>query len=181
MKRSPRTLDVVCVASALGSLALLWSCGALGLRVNDTPSIPRGLYLTTGEPVARGRHVLVCPAANPLFREALERGYLGSGQCRGASYLMKRVWAVPGDRFAVRDDGVFVNGARVPNSTPRWVDRRGRPLPHYRTDSCVLRPDQYLLLSETNTDSFDGRYFGPVGRDAIVAVIRLLFVWKGDS
>jgi conjugative transfer signal peptidase TraF len=180
MKR--RALDLYCVCAAASLLAMLWFAGEVGLRINDTPSIPRGLYRTTNESVARGRHVLFCPASRPLFQRALERGYLSSGRCAaGSSYLMKRVWAVPGDRIAVLDDGVYINGARVPNSAPRAADGGGRPLPRYRIDDQVLDREQYLLLSETHPRSFDGRYFGPVTRSEIVAVIRPLFIWHNTS
>lgn len=179
MKR--RTFDLYCVGAAAGLWALLLFAGAAGLRINDTPSIPRGLYRTTTEMVARGQHVLVCLASRPLVQRALERGYLGAGRCSaGSSYLMKRVWAVPGDHVAVQDDGVYINGARVPNSTPHAADRGGRPLPRYRVDDCVLGREQYLLLSETHPRSFDGRYFGPVTRSEIVAVIRPLWLWTGE-
>lgn len=174
-----RACDLCCVVGALAVLGMLWLAGAIGLRINDTPSVPEGLYRTTDEAVARGRHVLVCPSPRPLFQTALERGYLDAGPCNGISYMLKRVWAVPGDHIAVRDDGVFVNGSRVPNSVPSGADSGGRPLPRYRVDDYVLQREQYLLLSETHPRSFDGRYFGPLQRSEIVAVIRPLFVTGG--
>jgi conjugative transfer signal peptidase TraF len=107
------------------------------------------------------------------------RGYFGPGFCPGRSdYLMKRVWGLPGDRVSVQSDGVWINGARVPNSAPLASDQAGRPLPQYRAHDVVLLPGQYLLLSELHPRSFDGRYFGAVDRKQIVAVIRPLFVWQ---
>ena len=54
MRRQSR--DLCCVSAAAGLLVLLWLAGESGLRVNDTPSIPLGLYRTTGEAVMLSDH-----------------------------------------------------------------------------------------------------------------------------
>lgn len=150
-----------------------------GVVINTTPSLPIGLYERTDTALARGELALVCPSPTPLIAEAQARGYLDAGFCPGGhGYLMKRIWGLPGDSVVVRDAGVWVNGERVPNSTPIDVDVAGRALPRYRA-ALVLSAQQYFVLSEHHARSFDARYFGPIARAQVVAVIRPLVVWNG--
>jgi len=151
---------------------------ALGIRINTTRSIPLGIYRVSDAAVGKGADVLVCPPPGPLFAEARSRGYLGAGFCAGGyGYLMKRIVATAGDVVAVADEGVRVNGALLPASAPRAVDAGGRGLPRFRTDAYTLGTTEVLLMSPASPTSFDGRYFGPVDRAQIQAVLTALLTW----
>jgi type IV secretory pathway protease TraF len=56
------------------------------------------------------------------------------------------------------------------------LDGGGRPLPYY-DKSWVLDSDEVLMMSDSNSGSFDGRYFGSIQRAQIVGVIRPVFTW----
>src|SRR5690349_2535022 len=80
------------------------------LRLNTTPSMPRGLYfMTPGEP-QRGATVLVCLPVS-LAAWGVARGYIGYGDCdNGSEALLKTIAAVAGDVVTVRESGIAVNG-----------------------------------------------------------------------
>ena len=100
-------------------------------------------------------------------RLAVARGYLPDGVP-----LVKRIAALGGDRVCAVDDAVFVNGRAVAGRLAR--DGLGRPLPRW-TGCRVLADDELFLLMEGVSGSFDGRYFGPVRRAAIIG--RLAPLW----
>ena len=64
---------------------LLLMARVAGLRVNATPSMPRGLWrVTVAEtPLRRGQIVTVCLPDTPAIRKAARRGYIPAGTCPG--------------------------------------------------------------------------------------------------
>ncbi len=89
---------------------------------------------------------------------------------------MKKILAVQGDVVAIGTDGVRVNSQLLPLSIPIKADGAGRPLPEYK-GSWVLDSAEVLVMSDSNSVSFDGRYFGPIQRSQIEGVIRPIFTW----
>lgn len=163
--RAPLALAGLGLA-ALGFAAL--ADPAPRLVWNASASAPIGLYWVSQSVPARGDFVLAVlpPDARRL---AAARGYLPAGVP-----LVKRVAALAGDTVCASGNGVSVNSRWV--ATRRDADRRGRPLP--RWSGCrVLAGDEVLLLMAGMPDSFDGRYFGPVRRAAILG--RLVSLWTG--
>jgi conjugative transfer signal peptidase TraF len=165
-----------------GTLGVLGVLAALahqtGVVINTTTSLPLGLYRTIEAPVARGAYVKFCPPQSAVFDEAARRGYLHAGFCPGGyGPLLKRVLAVPGDRVQVAGDGVRIDGRLVPLSAPMWADGSGRPMPRYVQDR-VLATSELMLMSDVSPVSFDARYFGPLDRGQVQAVIEPLFTWS---
>lgn len=155
----------------------VWAAWA-GARVNSTRSIPPGLYWTSSEQVKKGAYVLFCPPRRSVFDEARNRGYIGPGPCPGGyGYMMKKILATEHDVVSVTNEGVRINGTFLPHSMPRKTDGMGRPLPHYRIRNHVLDDTELMLMSDVSGKSFDGRYFGPVDRSQIRAVIRPVLTW----
>jgi conjugative transfer signal peptidase TraF len=121
----------LCVrARPLFFVALLLALGELArhsdLSLNLSPSLPRGVYLRTREPLLRGSLVLLCLPV-PWAALALERGYLARGPCPGGSEpLGKIVGALSGDEVEWADEGLRVNGKLLPKTAPLFVDSRGR-------------------------------------------------------
>ena len=165
----------MCGAGLLVAGAL---CGAMGLRINTSKSIPLGLYQTRDTPAVKGSYVLLCPPRSATMAEAKRRGYLAAGFCPGDyGYMMKMVFAVQGDAIAITEQGVSVNGAMVPLSAPLARDAAGRPLPRYQPARFTLGRAEVLLMSNVSGTSFDGRYFGPVDRAQIKTVIDPVLTW----
>ena len=141
------------------------------------PQNIRHSYLLSDRLLVKGAYVLLCPPPAPVFEMAKARGYVGAGFCPGDyGHLMKRLVAAKNDRVTINADGVAVNGQRLPLSKPIKLDGGGRPLPHYEK-SWVLDSDEVLVMSDSNSGSFDGRYFGSIQRSQIEGLIRPVFTW----
>lgn len=159
---------VLPLALGLAGLAGLAAAGRAEpprLLVNETASLPRGIYLRVSGPPAPGRIVaLPAPAAS--------RAYLARLGATPRARLLKRVAATGGTT-------VCISGGRLtwPQGAVRILvrDRQGRLLPTWR--GCRrLAPGELLLLGDTPA-SFDSRYFGPVAATEIDAVYAEVLTW----
>jgi conjugative transfer signal peptidase TraF len=150
----------------------------MGMRLNLTSSLPKGLYWTTHSPLGQGSYVMFCPPMERAFAEAASRDYFWPGDCpSGFRPLLKRVAGVPGDVAAVADDGVRLNGRLLPWSQPLVLDLGRQPLPRLAGRDFALAPDQFWVMSDTEPRSFDSRYFGPIERGWVRAVVRPIVTW----
>lgn len=86
--------------------------------------------------------------------------------------MMKRVWAVAGDKVTWGEEGIAVNGEVLPASAPRKVDSAGRALPRYTFSDYTLKESELRLMSDVSWASFDSRYFGPVDIGQVRGVVR---------
>jgi conjugative transfer signal peptidase TraF len=172
-----KTQFAVCFVLLLSVYMLCGVAYAVGIRLNATPSIPVGVYRLTNDPLTKGAYVFFCPPPAPVFDMAKDRGYLSAGFCPGGyGHLMKKILASKNDVVAIGKDGVHVNGRLLPLSAPKLADGAGRRLPHYEA-SWVLGSAELLLMSDSNSGSFDGRYFGSINRQQIEGVLRPIFTW----
>lgn len=156
------------ITIALGAFAAglgLWRPTPGSLLINETPSMPRGVYVRTHRTPQVGAIVALSlpPGAQAYF----------AGRTRRADpLLLKRVVATPGE--AVCRNGrqlIWTRGTVVALDR----DRRGRSLPAWQ--GCVrLGPGELLVLGD-GAASFDSRYLGPVRGDRIVGVYRPLVIW----
>ena len=164
MTRPQALLLVVAGAAAVG-LAGSGGPKARPWLVNETPSLPRGLYLRTPQPASAGAIVAVaCPAA--------ARPYLARLGVPSDARLLKRVAAGPGDTVC-RDAHrlIWPGGQAVVLSR----DRRGGALPTWR--GCRrLGPGELIVVGDS-VASFDSRYFGPVRLGAVEGVYREAWRW----
>jgi conjugative transfer signal peptidase TraF len=165
-------LGAVVVLAALVGLGAL-----LGLRLNLTESLPRGVYRTVREAPRRGSIVVVCVPLEAA-ELALERGYLGPGSCPGGVRgLGKIVLATHGDTVAHRKGGISINQGPIANSRTLARDSHQRAMPHHPWGDYVLEARELWLFSPYRPNSYDSRYFGPVRASDIVTVLTPLWTW----
>ncbi len=158
------------IAILLGSLPTL---EGLGLRINLTPSEPRGLYLITHEPWRRGR-LIILQLTPALTSDALAAGYALPGTRAGAAMPgLKRIAALPGDTVAVGPLGICVNGVLWPDSKPMTHDSTGRQITHYAFGVYRVQHNEIWVLSD-NPRGWDSRYFGPVQASSVVGTAEPL-------
>lgn len=166
--------------AVIGWLALLVvaaGASAVGLRVNVSPSVPRGLYWLTSDAPARGGYVAVCPPPALIFDRARARGYLGRGRCDGNyAEMIKLLAAGPGDHVRIDATGVRVGDRLWPGSSPAAVDGAGRAMPQPPVLETTLARS-VVVISEDCELGFDSRYFGPLPRSAIKATAIPLLAW----
>jgi len=129
--------------------------------VNESPSLPRGIYLRdwNGEP-RRGAIVA-------FEQPEKARGYLSLWGMPSDLMLLKRVAAVGGEEVC-NENGLLHTPERLVPVLGR--DRAGLPLPEW--SGCRrLGPGELFLLGDTRT-SFDSRYFGPVRVEQLHGVYK---------
>lgn len=90
MKLLLKRLADVSVIASVNFLPLGATAYAIGLNVNATKSISVGIYKTTVHSVEQSSYVLFCSTQLPVFRNAKERSYIGSGFCPGGYGYMKK-------------------------------------------------------------------------------------------
>jgi conjugative transfer signal peptidase TraF len=171
--------QAVCGVACAGMVAALAGADVAGLRINDTPSMPRGLWrmVDVQAPLRPGEVVVICPPDTRPARLGAARGYIPAGACPGGyEPLVKPIAATVGDRVAVSADGVTVNGQTVPGSVPLAHDSAGRPLSPVPAGAYRVPPGAVWLLSGHDPRSFDSRYFGPVPVANVQGVARPVWV-----
>jgi signal peptidase I len=93
--------------------------------------------------------------------------------------FIKRVVAGPGDRLAVRDGRVILDGS--PRDEP-FVDACDDELMCNLPREITIPPDHYFLMGDNRDASDDSRFWGPVPREWIAArVYRCSLVYIGCS
>ena len=146
--------------------------GAIGVRLNASPSLPIGLYVVTSDPNAE--LVEFCPD-EPAASVGSERGYRSRGNCPdGGTPLLKPAIATAGDLVQVSRSGLTVNGHMLPNTEPQIRDTRGREMPSVPDGTYTVAPGMIWVGSTYHRQSFDSRYFGPIPVTAIRHRLRPL-------
>ena len=133
---------------------------ASGLRINPTPSLPKGVYRITPEhsPVDLAKGDLVSFCLQGEFVElAKERGYLQAGSCpNGLRPLLKRLAGLPGDHIEAGSLDI------------RSEDNQGRPMSSVLASGVI--PTGMALVLADHEGSFDSRYFGLVPLESLQRV-----------
>ena len=172
-------LGVAGLAAVTVVMAALATANIIGLRINGTTSMPRGLWRVTpaAAPLRRGEVVTICPPDTAPFREAAARRYIPAGSCPGGyEPLVKPVGAATGDVVAVSGSGVTVNGQPVPGTAQLAQDSAGRRLQPVRAGTYPVAPGEVWLLSGHDPRSFDSRYFGPIPVGNVQGLARPVWV-----
>ncbi len=160
--------------SAIACLSLAVAIGlALGLRINLSPSLEMGLYVTTTDP--GGQLIEFCPPA-PYAGESKDRRYRPVGICPdGAAPLLKPIAAGEGDIVELSSRGISVNGSPLGNTAPLSADREGRRLTPWNFGTYRVTHGQIWVASTYNAGSYDSRYFGPISATFIRNRLRPLW------
>ena len=115
--------------------------------------------------------------------------------------FVKRLIALPGDRVAVVDGGLVINGEPVPQQPlgKTFTDGTGRTFDLYleQLDGCshyvlddpnwpsddmaeiTVKPGRYFFMGDNRDNSYDGRRVGTVGAEELAGPARLLY-WSWD-
>jgi signal peptidase I len=101
------------------------------------------------------------------------RGAARCGAPAGSTFV-HRIVGLPGDRIAVRDGVVFVDGTRLAED---YVEDERRGGPSFRSQ--VIPNDQYVVLGDNRPQSCDSRVWGLVSRDDIIGP-KIATYWPED-
>jgi conjugative transfer signal peptidase TraF len=161
-------------ATAFGVVGIGLSATAAPPRLllwNASASVPVGLYVLQPMDDPAVADLLAVMPTEPLAAYLAERGYLPRGVP-----LLKRVAALPGQTVCRDDLAIVIDGNVLGRA--RKNDGMGRPLPDWR--GCrVVATDELFLMNWQSSDSFDGRYIGPLPRSWIIA--RAIPLWTDEA
>jgi conjugative transfer signal peptidase TraF len=147
------------------------------VRINNSGSMPKGLYRTTNKVPQMGDTVTVCLPPT-LAQFAYQRHYIGAGHCpKNTEPLVKQIVAVGGDVVVVTKAAVSVNGKPLLHSAQLATDAAGRFMPAVAAGTYRLQPSQVWLYGTTDARSWDSRYFGAVEKTTLRHVLVPTLLW----
>lgn len=160
------------LAFMTGSLfAFVWaaySTPMLRLVYNASESLPIGWYRIEATRSFRPGDTVLINLPHQVRTFAAQRGYLPTNVP-----LLKTVAAVAPQHVCVLRGLIVVDSEPV--AIRLRVDRKGRALPQW--SGCRQLDDgELFLLSTSNLESFDSRYFGPVFVDSVIGRAQPLWV-----
>ena len=82
--------------------------------------------------------------------------------------VVKRVVGLPGDRVAIRDALLYVNGRLVHEP---YVDHKSIDALFY--GPVVVPAERFLVLGDARASSIDSRAYGPVPADRLLGTVAL--------
>lgn len=156
-------------------LGIVLSCYLIGLEINVTPSMKKGLYVRTYGILSKGNIISFC-LGEPYKTLGLKNLYLEAGRkCGGANPLIKIVIAVPGDNVTLSDQYIEVNKTRYAYKT-QYIDSIGRKLNVYPRGH-YPHTNGYWVIGTNANNSWDSRYWGAITKDQILCKLKPLLTW----
>jgi conjugative transfer signal peptidase TraF len=161
---------------SIAFLGVMFSCYFLGMEINVTPSMARGLYVRAYGPIHRGDIISFC-LKNPYKTLGLRNLYLEQGRrCGGSAPLIKQVIAMPGDDIILSNQYIEINEVKYFYKTQR-IDSIGRKLDAYPR-GYYPHIDGYWVIGTNALNSWDSRYWGAINKNQILYKLKPLLTWK---
>lgn len=128
---------------------------------NASPSVPIGLYRLQSIDHLGPRDLVAVTAPDLIAAFIADRGYLPPG-----IPLLKHVAGLPGQIVCRFDRSITVDG--ISRGEAQQTDSHGHQMPVWQ--GCRrIKSDEVFLMNPDAENSFDGRYFGPIPRNALLA------------
>lgn len=156
-----------------------------GLIINLTPSLPIGIYRRTQlHRLYDGETVEACPPAakgNRAIRQAVKRGWLlrtPHSRCAdGLVPFLKDVAATPGQIVTESQNGLSVDGRKLPHTAVKQKSTHGRPIDHYKFGRYKVTAGRVWLYDNHSPWAYDSRYWGPVTVSRVLFHIQPILTW----
>lgn len=137
-----------------------------GISYQKSASMPKGIYLMLpAKEINRGDLVIFYPP-----KKAADFAHKNHW-LPDSNILLKQVFGIPNDFVCNYHQVIEINGKILGKVYDFYAP--GKKMPH-RQFCAKLKDEQYLLLSTYIDRSYDGRYFGPVLRQQIIAKAKLI-------
>lgn len=89
--------------------------------------------------------------------------------------LIKRLIGLPGETIVLRPDGVYINGAKLPEPYVNGVPDYSRSTFLKLDQEYVIPENSYIFMGDNRNASLDAREMGPVTRDNILGKAFFVF------
>lgn len=94
--------------------------------------------------------------------------------------IIKRVIGTPNDHVVITEEGVFVNNELIEET---YVSNKNKEETFIKDSTMyndvILQEDEYFVLGDNRSVSWDSRYFGPVNKKDITGKLKLIYA-RGD-
>lgn len=94
--------------------------------------------------------------------------------------IIKRVIGTPNDHVVITEEGVFVNNELIEET---YVSNKNKEETYIKDSTMyndvILQEDEYYVLGDNRSVSWDSRYFGPVNKKDITGKLKLIYA-RGD-
>ncbi|WP_085309994.1 S26 family signal peptidase [Planktotalea arctica] len=138
---------------------------------NASPSVPIGLYRLQSIDHLGPRDLVAVTAPDPIAAFIADRGYLPPD-----IPLLKHVAGLPGQIVCRFDRSITVDGISLGEA--QQTDSHGHQMPVWQ--GCRrITSDQVFLMNPHVETSLDGRYFGPIPRNALLA--EAIPIWTAED
>lgn len=139
-------------------------------------------YVPTGsmeETFHVGDHIL-----SSIFFGTLQRGDIvlfESPADPGKDYI-KRVIALPGDQFNIKNDFVFINGVKLdePYTFGKPTDYEHFNITKSNNIEGVVPAGKIVVIGDNRVNSSDSRYFGYVDMSAVKSKVKYIY-WNTED
>lgn len=124
-----------------------------------------------------GDHILVTPYRQPWPGGRPARGdvIVFRSPFDPSHFFTKRVVAVPGDVFEIRQGRARINGVTLPEPYVTEASRSGE------RGAEIIPVQRYFVMGDHRSESFDSRAWGTVPESLIVGKARIIFWSAQDS
>ena len=134
------------------------------LCINNTNSLPLGIYILSNETIELGKYVVF---TKPDNLKDIKRDWLIDN-----ALFLKQITAIPGDTVCIKNNTVLINGKTA--GTVKAVDRNGEELPGSLKKICGRLKKGEFWTATNHPNSFDSRYYGPIKLEKLRTVKPIL-------
>lgn len=143
--------------------------------INYSNSFPVGLYFNRNfEKIERNKLYIFCPKYDEKMQFAEQNGFWGSidKSCGKTPKYLKKALGLPKDKIIITNEGVYINDRLIPNTKLILKEQA-----YNKNKEFVLKDNEYFMLSDYNTYSYDSRYFGIIKKSQIKKEVILIFMF----
>ncbi len=148
--------------------SIIYYAHNLGLAINLTESLPRGLYVEDTNQINYNEIIKFC-LPEEISEKVNAQLYIPDGFCEnGSSGLLKLVLGMEGDSISIENDIIHVKRQDKNFSIAlhkKEYSKKGNKLLSFLEEGII--PKGKLFVYTPHKDSFDSRYYGLIDKETV--------------
>lgn len=137
--------------------------------------IPSGSMLET---LQIGDHILVNKMAYVLGKPKVDDIVVFEFPLDPEKDFIKRVIGIPGDKIQIEDKQIYRNGKKITENFTEFKSKivlPGSVSPRDNIAEFIVPKDMYFVMGDNRDQSFDGRFWGFVPKDAMIGKAFIIY------